>query len=164
MHLSLSSVVLALGLVSTAAADRLVVTRTCYGGALCRNFGAFVTDFGVYSVNADDGCHGTSVPGMVEFCVDWSRVRGHFRFSHQSHKRCMGVSQPDMDTCAKLISCDTWTFEEVPCTWRLPADDEYPNPGDEAIATLSATLAAADATVAATLPGSSEPAVPVEKL
>jgi hypothetical protein len=58
----------------------------CIGGG-CET--VFHTDFGAYNVDASDGCQSTSVPGMVEFCIDWANARGHFRFSHQPFKRCL---------------------------------------------------------------------------
>lgn len=163
MRPSLSSVLLAVGIASTAAADKLIVSQVCTLGVACTNIARFYTDFGDWSVNGNDGCHGTPVPGMVDFCIDWSKLRGHFRFSHQSFKRCLGVSDPEFDTCGKFNNCNVFIFDEVPCTWRLPADDSYPEPGDEKIPTLSATLVAAHQTVGATLPGSSEPAEPIQE-
>ncbi|KAK4104366.1 hypothetical protein N658DRAFT_251601 [Parathielavia hyrcaniae] len=99
--------------------------------------GTFFTCCGQYHVNADEGCRGTSVPGMVEFCVDWGNQRGHFRFSHQSFKRCMRkASEQNMTEnlplwCPTNTACIISDWEEIPCSWReVPAEPE---------ATVSAT-------------------------
>lgn len=124
MRLEFLTVVAALA--ATCAADSLAVWETClsFGSSTCtRDQGAFFTSNGGYSVNPSGGCTGTGVPGMVEFCMDWPNNRGHFRFSHQSFKRCLGVQSRLQTNMCNGCSLVTWT--EIPCTWRmLPIEPE----------------------------------------
>lgn len=113
MHFN-SLVPIALGLAATALADRMIVSQYCY--LTCRYPAEFITSVGRYDVDAADGCRGTPVPGMTEFCVDWRNSRGHFKFSHQANKRCMRVTSDDWYDCG-IASCYTIYFDEVPCTW-----------------------------------------------
>jgi hypothetical protein len=109
-------------LAGKSAADNLAAYTVCYDLFGCpQNDGAFITDFGAYRVDAGDGCHATDVPGMVEFCVDWGQARAHFRFSHQSDKRCLRVTAVldlDNDWCPTNSFCKYILFEEVGCNWR----------------------------------------------
>ncbi|TEB21376.1 hypothetical protein FA13DRAFT_1741954 [Coprinellus micaceus] len=80
---------------AVVAADRLVVVEGCdagIGGSIvCPIYYAtWHTDFGFYDIDSHNGCHTSSisVPGMTEFCIDWSLHRGHFTFSHQGYTRC----------------------------------------------------------------------------
>jgi hypothetical protein len=124
---------------TTCLADGMRVVTVCTEFGYCNSRrGTFQTDYGFYPVDANDGCRGTSVPGMVEFCVDWARQRGHFRFDHQSFKRCMRkASESNMSDpliCPTNNSCVESWWEETPCNWReVPVEPE---------ATVSATAAA----------------------
>lgn len=101
--------------------------------------GRFRTDYGEYTIDAADGCRSTPVPGMVEFCIDWGRNRGHFRFSHQSFKRCLRKSSsagydygcPGAGGTPARCRYDRW--DEVGCTWRE-------EPVDVGNATVSVTV------------------------
>ncbi|KAK5663809.1 hypothetical protein OQA88_12 [Cercophora sp. LCS_1] len=122
-------------LVSAAYMD---VFTVCLGAlAACNSQGTFVMAYGSYAVNANTGCRSTSVPGMVEFCVDWNQNpdRAHFRFSHQSFKRCMTKSWDNVVSCPAGTSgtCYSARFDEVGCCWRAePIEPE---------AAVSATVA-----------------------
>lgn len=135
MQLTSALSLAALGLAGTAAADRLLISHFCW--LTCRNQGTFITDFGRYSVNGNDGCHGTSVPGMTEFCLDHRRDRGHFRFSHQGHKRCLRRSHNNDSDCGEA-ACWTSVWNEVACTWREAGGGE--EEGEEEIASVSLTI------------------------
>ncbi|KAF4463631.1 hypothetical protein FALBO_9550 [Fusarium albosuccineum] len=107
-------------LATTCAADRMVVYTKC-GLTSCNSRQAvFYTDWGTYDVNADEGCRGTSVPGMIAFCVDWGRKRGHFQYSGQN-KRCMLMRAMDPYGC-DWDHCHKSTWEETTCNWKR--DDE----------------------------------------
>lgn len=162
MRLSFTSVLITLGLASTAAADRLTIHHNCALFTSCRTTAIYYTDFASYSVDGGNGCKGTQVPGMVDFCIDSDKYRAHVQFSHQSHKRCLYADEPDYPDCGQYNQCWTLYMEEGPCYWRLPSDDSYPEIGDEKIETLSATVPSAEWTVAPTLPESSQPAEPAE--
>ncbi|KAG5807858.1 hypothetical protein H9Q74_007653 [Fusarium xylarioides] len=85
----------------TASADRMGVFTTCSGFTCRSNNAWFHSDFGTYSVNAEKGCRGTSVPVMPKFCVDWDtdNRRTHFRFSGQG-RRCIVQDSESAYGCA----------------------------------------------------------------
>ncbi|KAH7311287.1 hypothetical protein B0I35DRAFT_411512 [Stachybotrys elegans] len=89
-------------LAGTAYADRLETRSYCNNIGVCNTSGWFYTDFGRYEVNANEGCRRTSVPGMTDFCMDWGKKRGHFKFSHQSSKRCLVMTWENGDRVALL--------------------------------------------------------------
>lgn len=120
-------------LAAVAAADTLFVTEICLIG--CTATGTFVTDYGRYTVNANEGCRSTSVPGMTDFCIDWGNQRGHFKFSHQNYKRCLVVTKTEYVECG-ANTCWESIFSERPCTWREGDVEEI-----EGAATVSATAA-----------------------
>ncbi|KAF5985152.1 hypothetical protein FCOIX_2233 [Fusarium coicis] len=105
----------------TASADCKEVFPAC-AGFTCRSSDAwFYTDCGTYSVNAEKGCRGTSVPAMVEFCVDWDNRREHFRFSGQG-KRCMVQDWESAYGCA--ATCYKTTWREIACNWRVASEED----------------------------------------
>ncbi|KAF5703625.1 hypothetical protein FMUND_12918 [Fusarium mundagurra] len=118
----------------TASADRMEVFTTC-GGFTCRSIDAwFYTDFGTYSVNAERGCRCTSVPAMVEFCVDWDNRRVHFRFSGEG-KRCMVQDSESAYGCA--TTCYKTTRREIPCNWRMASEED---PAAKTVSSAFATM------------------------
>ncbi|KAF4452209.1 hypothetical protein F53441_4949 [Fusarium austroafricanum] len=132
---------LLMALTMTASADRMEVFTEC-GGWTCMSYNAwFYTDYGTYKVNAEKGCRDTSVPAMVEFCVDWDNRRSHFRFSGQG-KRCLIQDSESAYGC-NANACYKTTWKEIPCSWR-----EVPNP--EIDNEPASSVAAAKATVTAT--------------
>lgn len=106
-----------------AAADWLETTWTCFRGNCFytpnMDYSHFHTDFGRYWVDAKEGCRGTGVPGMTEFCVDWGHTRGHFKFDHQDFRRCFQKNDKgeyyDCGSPDRQCWRDTWP--EVRCTW-----------------------------------------------
>ncbi|KAI7763050.1 hypothetical protein LZL87_011193 [Fusarium oxysporum] len=119
MRFDITAILASLAL--TASADRMEVFTTCAGFS-CRSSDAwFYTDYGTYSVNAEKGCRGTSVPAMVEFCVDWDNRRAHFRFSGQG-KRCMVQDSESAYGCAS--TCYKTTWREIPCNWRMAFEED----------------------------------------
>lgn len=118
-------------------------------------YSTFVTDFGRYNVDAHNGCRGTSVPGMTEFCVDWPRSRGHFKFSHQSFKRCLVRESTVRFTGDGYWGIECWraTWNERPCTWReIPSNGTTPTNGtvwEEGVNYSTAGAQAPDETKAA---------------
>ena len=136
MRLDIPAIIAAMA--ATIAADRLEVHTRCAPGSCDSRSGIFYTDFGSYSVDANEGCRGTSVPGMTEFCMDWGRRRGHFRFSHQGNKRCLTQDSETKYGCDDAnVGCWKTTWRELPCNWR-----EVPVPEEE-LATESAAPSAA---------------------
>lgn len=134
-----SSITVLLAALSTAVlADRMTITTKCpcNGCGSCNSHGTFFTDFGAYGINANEGCRGTGVPGMVDFCVDWGRGRGHFQFSHQSFKRCLLMRSRVSYGCEDAHTCDVSEWVESPCTWRM-------DPGNFTVVETSATPAIA---------------------
>ncbi len=106
-------------LASTCTADYMRAFRPTASVCLWRlNQSQFQTDYGTYVVDASDGCRTSGVPAMVEFCVDWPRARGHFRFNGQG-KRCMRWTSTSTYPCGTFLGDYTevsmWT--EVACTW-----------------------------------------------
>ncbi|KAF4512817.1 hypothetical protein G6O67_000155 [Ophiocordyceps sinensis] len=75
----------------------------------------FTIDQGSYVVDGASGCRGTGVPGMVEFCVDWPKKRGHFRFDGQ-RRRCL-VQKSGKYWLSGGHTCQEWVMEEAPCRW-----------------------------------------------
>ncbi|KAG5659155.1 hypothetical protein KAF25_000357 [Fusarium avenaceum] len=118
MRFDITAIVASLAL--TATADRMEVFTSCAAFGQCTSeSGTFYTDFGVYKVNANEGCRGTSVPAMTEFCMDWGNRRGHFRFSGQANKRCLVQDSENTAACGSS-GTDCWrtTWKEVACFWR----------------------------------------------
>ncbi|KAK4155838.1 hypothetical protein C8A00DRAFT_31281 [Chaetomidium leptoderma] len=99
MYLSIPSVLAALALAATASADK------------------FKTANGVYDVDASNGCRGTSVPGMIEFCVDWPNARAHFKFAGWTGKSCLKETSHSWETCGDYSDCANSYFTPVKCTW-----------------------------------------------
>ncbi|PKS05495.1 hypothetical protein jhhlp_008873 [Lomentospora prolificans] len=118
MHFNIPAVIAALGLATTAAADRMIVSSYCFTLA-CNHNGEFITDHGRYRVDASDGCRDPDVPAMKRLCIDQKRARGHFQFNGQG-RRCMKETKSDFKTCSddfQFASCSTSYWDEVPCTW-----------------------------------------------
>lgn len=110
---------LIVGFATISVADHMTVNEEYGGfGQYDRSDAIFFTDYGAYRVNANNGCRGTSVPGMTDFCVDWARTRGHFKYSHQDFKRCMIVTSRTGYPCL-ASECQRYEFGEVGCSWRL---------------------------------------------
>lgn len=123
-------------LASGAVADRMEVFTECAAFGQCSSANAFFyTDYGTYRVDANTGCRGTSVPGMIEFCVDWDNRRAHFVYNGQN-KRCLIQRSETVYGCAAQ-QCWKTTWEEVGCSWRKALEE------GEDIASVSATKAAA---------------------
>lgn len=124
MRFDITTILMAMA--STVVADRLEVFTSCIFGGCDSRDGTFITDFASYGVDASAGCRGTSVPGMTEFCMDWPNKRAHFRFSHQSNKRCLRMDTDVKVGCSGGYDCFRSTWKEVGCNWR-----EVPVPEDE---------------------------------
>jgi hypothetical protein len=123
MRFDITSILMAMA--TTVIADRLEVRTDCIFGGCNSSQGTFFTDFASYSVDASAGCRGTSVPGMTEFCMDWPNKRGHFRFSHQSYKRCLRMDTDVAIGCSGGWNCHYSTWKEVGCNWRqAPVPEE----------------------------------------
>ncbi|KAH7183589.1 uncharacterized protein B0J16DRAFT_386663 [Fusarium flagelliforme] len=99
-----------------ASADRMEVFTKCGACSCDANSAFFYTDYGAYKINAQKGCRGTSVPGMVKFCVDWDERRAHFKFSGQS-KRCLTQDSQNAYGCS-AVQCYKTIWREIPCHWR----------------------------------------------
>jgi hypothetical protein len=145
---------------TSVVADKLVAVEGCDVDlfiACGLYYAQWYTDFGVYDIDAHDGCRGTSVPGMTEICVDWGRGRGHFKFSHQDFKRCFvrgGTTHFTGDGCWG-VECWRSEWNEAPCTWReIPGGDtdatvsvsELPGNGTEATAAVPTATTSAPIT------------------
>ncbi|KAF5575050.1 hypothetical protein FPANT_11499 [Fusarium pseudoanthophilum] len=125
MRFDITAIIAAMAL--TVSADRMEVFTACKPTACNSSEGTFYTDFGAYRVNANEGCRGTSVPAMTEFCIDWSNRRGHFRFSGQANKRCLVQDSETRVGCGSDgTDCFRTTWKEVACYWR-----EIPIPEDQ---------------------------------
>ncbi|KAM5352991.1 hypothetical protein ACJ41O_005713 [Fusarium nematophilum] len=122
-------------LASGAVADRMEVFTECGVGQCSSSNAFFYTDYGSYRVNANTGCRGTGVPGMVEFCVDWDRRRAHFRYGGQG-KRCL-LQRSETAYGCQYDACWKTTWEEVSCGWKKAAVEE------EDVTSITATTAAA---------------------
>lgn len=134
-YLSIISVA-TLGLAATVAADSLTVRQVCYFSG-CGGQGTFQTTAGLYIVPGSDGCHrNPGPPGMTELCIDFGRERGHFKFNHQSFKRCLRLVRFEPYDCG-VNTCWINYFDETPCTWREAA----PSLGEKAedLASVSVT-------------------------
>ncbi|KAK4031803.1 hypothetical protein C8A01DRAFT_21038 [Parachaetomium inaequale] len=119
MRFRISSFLTALALTTSASADSMMVDIYCFTLA-CTYSVYFTTDFGTYSFSGSDGCRSTPVPGMTEFCIDEANDRAHFRFSHQSDKRCMRVYDSEWQTCSddfQFATCAKEYYQEVQCDW-----------------------------------------------
>lgn len=105
-------------LATTAAAEHMFVSEYC-ATLVCNRNGRFVTNWGDFQVDAGDGCRGTPVPNMVEWCIDTQRERGHFRYEGQG-KRCMVVESSEWQRCSDdwaWATCASEVWKEVNCTW-----------------------------------------------
>ncbi|PVH84686.1 hypothetical protein DL98DRAFT_610100 [Cadophora sp. DSE1049] len=154
MRLSTFSSLIALGLSTTALADSMIVYQYCY--LSCTYPATFTTSAGTYDVNAADGCRGTSVPGMTEFCIEWCNSRGHFKYSHQNYKRCMVITSDEWYDCG-IASCYYIYWNEVGCSWptgRVEGIDVGEVEGEEgeveSVPATASTTAVATATFAFT--------------
>lgn len=124
--------VLLTSLAALSAADTMDTETHCsafFGTPIkCSSAGDFVTDYGKYHVDANEGCRGgsTSVPGLTQLCVDWDKKRAHFQFIHQEYKRCMRQRYSRVEICGggyhSTCAYDHW--EEVPCSWREEVEDK----------------------------------------
>ncbi|KAH7358485.1 hypothetical protein B0T11DRAFT_104598 [Plectosphaerella cucumerina] len=146
----ISSVALSAILAATCAADSMTVTTGCTtSGSSCDSSdGRFYTDFGSYRVNANKGCRGTSVPHMVDFCVDWNAGRAHFRYNGQ-HKRCLIMKDKVNTICPHHARCHKTTWEEQPCGWRrdvIPEMDSHDELDGSAVLAMAAAAATATGT------------------
>ena len=101
---------------TTVIGDKLVAVEGCDADifvACGLYYAHWHSAFGVHSIDARDGCRDLDVPGMNEFCIDWPRGRGHFRFDNQG-KRC-------------FLRGDTQWFAGDGCwgieCWRSPVDE-----------------------------------------
>ncbi|KAK4149010.1 hypothetical protein C8A00DRAFT_38410 [Chaetomidium leptoderma] len=117
MYLNIPSLVTVLGLAAMASADSMAVSSNCNLYGYCRRSGQFTTANGVYSVDAAEGCRSTSVPGMIEFCVDWGRNRAHFKFQGWTGKSCLAVSSHKVLNCGPTAYCAYTEFTPVKCSW-----------------------------------------------
>lgn len=81
----------------------------------CYRSGTFYIDGGSYPfARTKLGCSHVSVPGLIEFCLDWNK--GHFRFVGHK-KRCLAdvaansefYESPDAATSVRV-------FQETECT------------------------------------------------
>ncbi|KAK3900605.1 hypothetical protein C8A05DRAFT_45582 [Staphylotrichum tortipilum] len=122
MRLEIATAVAALA--ATCAADAMMTFSECnvVSGASCfRDVAIWYTAYGGFPVDPHDGCRGQS-NGMVDFCMDWTNYRGHFRFSHESFKRCFERKGGRLAPCYRGLPeeylCYLDYFEEVGCTWR----------------------------------------------
>jgi hypothetical protein len=122
----------ALSLIGFSNADRLEIYEYCY--LSCTYSATFYTDYDHYNLgNLGSGCQGSGpVPGMKEICVDLLKKRAHFKFSHQSSKRCMKLVAYDYQDCSPA-TCGAYKFDEVDCTWR-----EIPELDGEVVDSVSA--------------------------
>jgi len=108
-------------LATSCAADWLHAFESCYmeGNDFgCWRSAVFYTDYGAYDFNnANSGCYGIPVPGMVEFCLDTVEKRAHFRFEGQG-KRCLRKDRKSAHLYkCPAYSCAAWKMYEVPCDW-----------------------------------------------
>ncbi|CAH0057845.1 unnamed protein product [Clonostachys solani] len=111
------------GLATTATADSMTVFTKCSLTDCNSGEAYFYTKYGTYKVNANKGCRKTKVPGMTEFCVDWGKNRGHFRFNHQSNKRCLLMRSKSFYAC-DYPRCHKTEWKESGCSWReMPSND-----------------------------------------
>lgn len=117
-------------LATSGMADRMTIYEECSVTDCIRRNSLFFTDFGTYNIDASNGCRGTSVPGMVEFCVDIPRNRAHFRFGNQN-KRCMVLASKSSYPC-EYYYCNRAEFVEVGCSWR-EAPEEVGNTVSEVV-------------------------------
>lgn len=128
-----------LSLAAFAAADSMYVQEMCFTAA-CSYVGEFITDHGRwFTYGMRDGCHGgQGVPGLETICIDYRQARAHFKFSHQSNKRCMRGDWT-RDDCG-INACGTWWFHETPCTWREALENGEDGNGNrtEEVNTISA--------------------------
>ncbi|KAL2074271.1 hypothetical protein VTL71DRAFT_8049 [Oculimacula yallundae] len=134
---------LGLSLSTTVLADRMIIWQYCYFS--CTYPAIFYTSAGSYDIDASDGCRGTSVPGMTEFCVDHRNSRGHFKFSHQNYKRCMIETSNETSDCG-IAFCINSYWDEVPCTWGTGRMGEIEGGEVENVSAASNSTALATAT------------------
>lgn len=137
MHYSTIISVAAIGLAATVVADTMIVREVCYFSG-CGYSATFQTTAGLYIIPGSDGCHrNPGPPGMTELCIDHPRQRAHFKFNHQSFKRCLRATSNKWVECG-TNSCWETIFDEVSCTWREAPGLEGEEEGE--LATASATI------------------------
>ncbi|KAI1008520.1 hypothetical protein LB504_001296 [Fusarium proliferatum] len=119
MRLDITAVLASLAL--TVSADRMEVFTSCSGFKCSSSNAWFYTDYSTYKVNVNKGYRGTSIPAMVEFCVDWDNRLAHFRFSGQG-KRCMVQDSESAYGCA--ATCYKTTWSEIPYNWRMISEED----------------------------------------
>ena len=79
----------AAALAATAVADAMVTMTGCNTFWVCGfNKAVWYTDFGAFSVNANEGCWNPGVPNINWFCVDRGNKRLHFDANGQP-RRCL---------------------------------------------------------------------------
>ncbi|KAG5775391.1 hypothetical protein H9Q73_010933 [Fusarium xylarioides] len=98
-----------------------ITSKICASPTCSSYDGWFYTDYGTYHVDTNTGCMGTSVPAMVDFCVDWDNRCAHFRFSGQG-KRCMIQDSESAYGCAS--TCYKTTWREIPYNWRMASEED----------------------------------------
>ncbi|PGH15255.1 hypothetical protein AJ80_05608 [Polytolypa hystricis UAMH7299] len=108
-------------LTSSVVADKLVTVEGCDADlfVVCGlYYSDWHTGFGVYRVNAHDGCRDTDIPAMTSLCVDWDNSRGHFYFENQP-RRCFTKTSTVRFTGDDCWGIECWRSEwyESPCTW-----------------------------------------------
>jgi hypothetical protein len=137
MQLNSLTILATLLAVKGAAADRLEVMTTCGIFGCNSASGSFITDFGRYYIDANEGCYRAhSVPHLEEFCIDWTNRRAHFRFGGQG-KRCMRQVREVPFYCGSEECWNTY-WDEVPCTWREIGAQDAQSTGSAANATATA--------------------------
>jgi len=118
MHFHLPTLLAALGLATTAAAEHMYVDEYC-ATLLCNRNGRFVTNWGEYRLDAADGCRGVPNSPIREICVDVRNERLHFFYTDGQPKRCMRVTSSEWQTCTEFqwATCASEFWEEKPCDW-----------------------------------------------
>jgi hypothetical protein len=126
--MQLSNIFIAVAALGTVSADRMTVSSQCFHRCSWRTL--WINDNGkTYEMArlGGPGCVGTTaVPGMTELCIDKAKGRAHFKFSHQSNKRCMVRTGGEYDSDCGLVSCENEFYVETACTWREPMDPNEP--------------------------------------
>ncbi|KAH6869714.1 hypothetical protein BKA70DRAFT_1131620 [Coprinopsis sp. MPI-PUGE-AT-0042] len=106
----------------SALADHMTTYTGCPLIGACNSPGKFITAFGTWDVDANEGCRDPDVPGMYQLCVDWGNNRGHFFFDNQA-KRCLRqVSSTAYGCGGGTCWCGEW--DEVGCSWRVAGKEE----------------------------------------
>ncbi|KAK3897007.1 hypothetical protein C8A05DRAFT_20143 [Staphylotrichum tortipilum] len=106
-------------LVALAVADKLVVEVICLPSVCSYTNGQWYTAYDHFWAIASDGCHDsdqTGVPGLLNYCLDFSRNRGHFYFVNQG-KRCLNVVEFTQTSYTPSQTTFRMVWDEVGCTW-----------------------------------------------